>query len=153
MENFRDQIVYEKIPWLWKIYLIKYCLENFLDNGKFSWSNFLWKIFLALEKFLGQRFCGKLSWSIFLWKLSLIKLFVENYLNCVKFIWSRKITLTVEILFGQIKLLWLWKTFLIKENYLNCGRLIFLTAKNKSPVFNIEQKLLTMKLLNNLFLI
>ena len=146
MENSVDQIVYWKIYWLWKSYLIKCCVENFLGCGKFSWSNILWKIFLTPWKSLGQRFCGKLTWSIFF----VIK---ENYLNYGKTPWSRKITLTVEMLFGQIKLLLLWKNSLIKKNYRDCGRLIFLIAKNKSSVFNIEQKLLTIKLLNTLFLI
>ena len=114
---------------LWKIFL---AVENFLDCGKFSWSNCLWKIFLTMEKIIGQLFSEKLSWSIFLcilyfpwsnflckitlivenlfdlvklpwlWKFFLIK---ENYLNYGKTPWSRKITLTVEIILGQIKLL------------------------------------------------
>ena len=77
VENFLNQIFSVKIPWLWKIYLMKYFAENFLDQ-----------IFCA--KFLISIFFGKLPR---LWKNALIK---ENYVDCGKIPWLRKHFLSVE---------------------------------------------------------
>ena len=90
---------------------------------------FLWKIFLTMKKFFDQFFCRKLPcWKFrWLWKISFIKIFVENVLDCGKFLfcekfpwssfswkisminvfcwkflWSKKIYLPEEKLFDQV---------------------------------------------------
>ena len=82
--------------------------------GKFPWWNFsLWKISLAVENFLDQFFHRKFPC---LWKISLIKFFVENFLDCKKFPYSNFLS----------KIFWTVENFLIKffmENFLDCGKL------------------------------
>ena len=106
----KTSLIKEKKNCLWKTSLFvesfldqrKKVMENFPVCGKFFWSS--------------KIFCGNIPW---LWKTSLC---VENFLYQVKFL-VQKISLTVKNFLVFRKFSLLWKHFLIKENFLDCGRI------------------------------